>query len=481
MLKETFNTRQNLDKIEGIVTAELRNAKTGKLEQKVTSTNFVAPPSIRYFQWQQRAYFKEVIYSLQNDRDNDSQPATMFDTIYLSTSTKDESDPDGEYHVPGQILGYATRTNYSGTSIYRGTANGTECEATNTYTKWRFDWPALAANGTIGSVGWMGSVANENWTTLGPTAGTMTELALYATTGSGSGGWRYITKAGPVIYAATSNTSLNNDALTTITLMNDTYATTGSFVVSGEFTHVRGLAWDHPNSRLWVIGRNNANYFIAAYNNSGTNVVPPIAIAAREYRTLAFDGTDLWTAVQSNTAGSTGSTTVTMYRIGITDGADVSNFTYNTTPASSPINASPARYDEQHAGLCWNAEREELWVRLITLGYNQYNNLYPRESRICAFDRSGNIVASPVHSNAWRPAFTGSRVNIGTSTPHLTLNDFDIIDNTTFLYIASSTVYHLTMDSLGSRSKLDTPITKNDTQTLTITYQINFPYHPDTY
>ncbi len=463
MFREKINIGSGLDKIEGIITLELNNAKTGKLEQKITSKNFIAPPALRRHQWAQRNYFKNGIYTLQNDRDGDYQPASMFDTLYLSSSTQAE-DPGNEYIVPGQIIGYATKSTYSGTSIYRGSPNGTASEGTTTYTKWVFNWPAIAANGTIGSVGWMGGLAHDSYTALSPLNGTATVADTWNTPGT----WGYFAQAGTnQAFGVGAGSTGAADAGTTISVLNNEYALASTFVVSGNFTHVRGLAWDGANSRLWVIGRNNTNYFIAAYNASGTNTVTPVAIASRDYRTLAFDGTNLWSAVQSGN-------TVTMYRINPSDGNDVSNFSYTLSPAANTA--------DLHAGLCWHPDRQQLWVRINTrrVTSNSANWHFPN-GRLIGFDTAGNVTTGAVGLEAWLPAYTGTRVvRVG---PQYYLTDFDYYDRDHFSLPSASTyasstnvVTLLHPDSLGSRSLLPSTITKTDQQTLTVTYQINYPY-----
>ncbi len=464
MFREKFNTGSGLDKIEGVVTLELRNAKTGKLEDRVESHNFIAPPALERHQWAQRNYFKSGIYSLQNNRDSDYQPVSPFNTFYLSTSTKDTNSPEEEFMVPGEILGHAVKETYSGPSIYRGSPEGNGSEATTTYTKWVFTWPDIAANGTIGSVGWMGSVRHDLNLSLSAANGATTFVSSNTTTAR----WGYFARASDTQSFAIENVFMDNaDTATTVSVLNSQYQPSSTFNTNGQFTHTRGVAWDGGNSRLWIIGRNNTNYYIAAYNASGANTVSPIAITGRDYRTLTFDGTNLWTAVQNGT-------TVTVYSINPSDGSDVGNFTYSIP--------SPSGYAESHAGLAWDATRQFLWVKIHTR-YDTGNssNWSFRETRIIPFDTSGVIMGGAISSmEPWVKAYTGSTINIHTMSHYLA--DFDMADANTFLVPGYSSslgnfiVSTIKGTCLGSRALLPSTVTKLNTQTLTVTYQMNYPY-----
>ncbi len=57
------------------------------------------------------------------------------------------------------------------------------------------------------------------------------------------------------------------------------------------------------------------------------------------------------------------------------------------------------------------------------------------------------------------------------STPY---HDFDVIDSSQFAMPQGSNVHRVRLTGLGTRSKLDSPVVKTNTQTLKVIYQINY-------
>lgn len=437
------------------ITLQLHNAKTGKLEQVAHTNNFVANQTIRYAKWQQRLQYKTGLSTLgAPDTDYSPHPAT--DAIVLTDSTL-TPDPSGEWTMPGALVGYATKAAYAGTDTYRGTPNANQLDAQTSYTKWVFDWPTHACNGTINSVGWVACPAYRSETDgSGPRF--LSSCTIEQTWSSGQT-WRYFARA-------STNLSFGNLANTVIYVLNSSYQQDTTFNVSGQFSAVRGLAWDSGNSFLWVIGDNGGARRIAAYNSSGVLQTGPHTITTRSYIALAYDGTKLWSVTQDSNQNHTA------YSISTTDGSDVSNFTFTTYYSSSSYPGADIA-----VGLCWDSTTQRLWVRTHSArSGNATGYVMPA---LYAFDTSGNRQAVSVALNAWltstaqyAPYYTvpGALWQYSSSTYF----DFDVIDSYQFAMPMSTSVHRVRIDGLGTRAKLDSPVIKNNTQTLKVIYQINY-------
>jgi hypothetical protein len=132
---------------EGKVTLQLFGAKTQKLEQEIIANNFAANQTIRYNDWLQRNTIKNGLSAI-GVSDTDYSPHQAANAIVLTDSNLAES-ASTEWYMPGKTIGYALKSTYAGTDIWRGTVGTLDLLATSTSTKWVFDWPTNAANGTI--------------------------------------------------------------------------------------------------------------------------------------------------------------------------------------------------------------------------------------------------------------------------------------------------------------------------------------------
>lgn len=432
------------------ITVQTQDALTGKIVDQVHGENFSANQVIRHAKWQQRSIFKTGLTALGSS-DTDYSPHQATQALVLTDSGLSE-DPTNEWQMPGGLIGYAIKSTYAGSDIYRGTPNVTQLEATAAYSKWVFDWPTNAANGTIRSVGWVG-IQNTSASVTDP---------IFVTGPSIEQTWSTAVTA--YYFARASNTlsfACATASSTSVTVMDSTYAQTTTFNVTGQFTAINGLAWDSGNNFLWVIGTNSSAKRIAAYNSSGVLQTGPYTLTTRTYGCLAYDGTYLW----STTKGTGNAHTA--WKISTSDGSDVSNFAFGTamTLASSPGTAATV------CGLCWDPTYSRLWVRQSPYASGQTACWFS------SYNTNGEKQTPDVSPMLYTPSAAAFNLyaNFNTGSPR----DFDIIDGNQFaLPVLTSggvaEVYRLRVDNLGTRSLLSSPVVKANTQTLKVIYTINY-------
>lgn len=489
MLSEKFAGKKLINGIEGHVTIELFDKRTGKLQHKQKSNNFIAQAGVRHLQWAQRAYyFKDQIHALTSGSgtlDEDYQPVDPYNSIVLTDSTENES-PLTEWFMPGKLIGYSTKANYAGSDVYRGTPNPTQSEATNTYTKWVFDWPTNAANGTIGSVGWM-----HNVKLLDVGSGQFTfnsNASIEQVYQTGVPCINRLARASDSLYFGASTVSGN---YTTIYVLDGNFAQTSTFSVGADFTTVQlaGIAWDSANSKLWVLGRSDfSTWKIASYDQSGTRIDGPHTVTTRDYHGLTYDGTGLWSITSSGA-------TVTAYRIA-TNGSNMSSFPFNVHTNGS--------YTEYARSIAYETSTQTLFIGTALYRSQYYPpeeplEFYGTSGSIRVFDLSGNQKGVPVDTGLWKNdvLYTSNFP----SNPFLYRNnlygcytsqvfdqdyqldtDFDLKSWDTILVpqkliytnTTNGCVMQIRRDGMGSRTKLATPVTKDNTQTMKITYQMNY-------
>jgi hypothetical protein len=469
MIDETFNSNELIKGIEGSLKVELCDAITGKAQEQMTAKNFVGPSAVRWIKnLQRRYYFSDQVSTLNNSAVQDDVWPGVADHLVLSSLT-DATDSANEWHMFGKVVGYAGKYNYSGPDLLCGTPNGTLSEATTTYTKWVFDWPTQAANGTIGSVGWMGAVHTYRGNNTDPghfysslsVQDSKTTSVFYA---------KIARKSSTEYFGGVSDSP-------TIHVLDQDFTQTDTFSVSAQFksaTTLSGIAWDNTNNKLWVIGVNASNApIIASYNSSGTLQSGPTTITNRSYTSLTFDGTDLWTLA------NIGTRTFTFYKIS-TSGSDIANIPI-TSNAQSQTNTAYA--------LAYEPTKQYLYVASydsqFLAGYHGIGHTINRtKPNVAAFDLSGNEVMVPAALLAWWPRSDTNRFSLlhdsSGGSLYFTSSDFDLLDRYQFImprcgtYSPPHRVFRVLLDGLGSRALLPSPITKTDTQTLRITYQMDY-------
>lgn len=432
MLNEALNTSDFIDKIRGHVTVELFDAKSGKLVEKQEKHNFIANSGKEYLRSRQRSNFKNQISVLNTAADTDVAPIECFNAIALTDSVL-TPDPASEWSIPGKLIGWANKSTYSGPDLYRGTPNATLSTTSTLSTKWVFDWPIGAANGTIGSISW-----GNNINSTDGFLGTSTYIQSQPFPGI------------RVVAYANSNMIFGGTG-TTVTVYNSSMTQITSFSTIS----CNGIAWDNVNSKLWVISGSQ----IASYSQTGTIINSPIAITPRSYRGLTFDGTNLWTTLIGSNAIHCISTT----------GNDISNF--DAILGDSNISTYWGLVIGRD--ICWDSYNNML---LIT-GGTYSNGPWQRMFRYSTSGLQAGITAS---LNAWDGSgYMGNfQYNYYSYSTYYAPTFFDIIDKDNFLMprhtYDTDSIVTVRVDSMGTRVLLPSPITKTNTQTLRVTYQMDY-------
>ncbi len=471
MIGEYFNSQTLINQITGNVTLELRDASSGKVQEKIQSKNFIAQAGTRHLKYVQRAnFFKNGISTLNANADLDYAQPLSQDHLILTSST-DATDPAGEWNMFGKLIGYAGKYTYSGLDTYLGSPNVSLSEATPTYTKWVFDWSTSTGNGTIGSLGWVNAPTTYQGTASnGPrfyTSATVQDVKTLT-----SQALRIARKSSSEYYLAQSGTPA-------ITVTDGNFSQTSTFSVGGQFrasTSLTGIAWDSANNKLWVLGVNGSNApIIAAYNSAGTLQNGPTTVTNRAYQSLTFDGTNLWTLVSS------AANTLTLYKIG-TNGSDISNVTINL-PSYTGTYTGEFPY-----ALAYESSNSWIYIATYAISYSG-NTTYTGgngvntgpSGAIRAYDQSGNEVMPPVSLAVFVPSLNNRYFMTAMVSDNRfgTYWDFEVIDKQQILMPhwesgSNYTVKRILFDAMGSRVLLPSPINKTNSQTLRITYQMDY-------
>lgn len=479
MLNDSLHSTDLTKTIEGNLTVELRDATTEKVIEKQETHNFISQSGIRYIKYLQRAnYFKDQISTLNSTADTDFAPINPFGSIVLTSSTK-SPDSANEGVFDGKLIGYAAKTVYSGADSLRGTPNVSLSQATSTYTKWVYDWATNAANGTIGSVGW--SFPGDTWIVSGQYESRFAcccSIEDYKTTNvpaisriARASGSQYFAIGG-ANYAAVLTLDTN-------------FTQTATFTPSAQFkasTALTGVTWDFNNNKIWVLGVNTGNApIMASYSTSGTLIDGPITLTNRAYTDITFAGTNLWMIVSTVNTYQTGTPTAgagAAYEIS-PSGSDVSNFTFTLPKANAYFNSNYGNWGEYPYSIAYETSTQRLYI--ATASYFAIGGIYATSpdtnggtSNIRIFTTAGVEACVPHNLSAWN-RLTGARAALPASSAYNAPGGIDLININQFLMVAPGLgVYRVGLDGMGSRAKLSSTITKNNLQTLRITYQMDY-------
>ncbi|MBW7652036.1 hypothetical protein [Anoxybacillus sp. ST4] len=167
--KENFLTGERIElpytkkaaPVRGFVKLELFDDLTGKKIEEITSENFISKYVYQYWDQLMRKSFIYHEGYLQGALAGFSTLLPFpFQTFVLLDYNKPE-DPQNERVALGKLIGYATRSTYSGSDTKRGTINLAESFANAEQLHYVFDFPTHAASGTFQSLAWVAaSVGN---------------------------------------------------------------------------------------------------------------------------------------------------------------------------------------------------------------------------------------------------------------------------------------------------------------------------------
>ncbi|MDR3665305.1 MAG: hypothetical protein P4L35_00555 [Ignavibacteriaceae bacterium] len=145
--------------VKGHVRVELHDAETGELTDVQEGDNFIS--NVMYTLIMKQV--QKILFAGNIPNNGIGFPIInsgsygvfdgMFRNLVLTDSTLAES-PTTETNIPGNMVGWANKVPYVGTSAYQGTINQIESFATENLVHWSFDFATSVANGTINSVCW---------------------------------------------------------------------------------------------------------------------------------------------------------------------------------------------------------------------------------------------------------------------------------------------------------------------------------------
>lgn len=131
--------------VKGFVTVELFD--NGYKIKTVKSKNMITQFAKAHMIWDMKEdFFRGCPGTLPGE------PGYYLNNIILTSSTA--TPQDIPLQETGSVTGWADKTPYSGSDVYRGTINTAESYATNDKVHWVFDWPTHAGNGTFQTIIW---------------------------------------------------------------------------------------------------------------------------------------------------------------------------------------------------------------------------------------------------------------------------------------------------------------------------------------
>lgn len=190
-----------LAEVRGHGTIELFDER-GRKEYEQPFENSIVTMGAWHQRWAQRF---DLSRGMPNAawRAGNPRPIDPFRGVLLT----DSALPEGhalEGMPLGVMVGWADKIEYSGSDVYRGSPNASECAATENSVRWVFDWPTHAALGVTASVLW-GPVLN--YSTLARSGPAMPRLRSAGD--EGANGNYYRSRAGTLICFTTPTVSTN--------------------------------------------------------------------------------------------------------------------------------------------------------------------------------------------------------------------------------------------------------------------------------
>jgi hypothetical protein len=464
--------------VEGLVTVELADADTGRVRYRETSENFLSQQSLRVAKWWQRAMWMWFNPNESSDL-NANKPTAMpwwpaQHIAYWNDATAE--DAANEDRIRSQIVGWASRHPVGSPTGKRGVVNITESLATETNSKWVFDWGTSQGNGTFQSVGWTRIDEGTGTPMIRyPEDDILSFTANGTFSGTGAFMWDAPTSAWLAIESVGSNQSkiasypaAGGTSTLVVTLPASIWGYNGS---TGLPDGLAKLGTDYI-----IAGHTSSNFSMVARHTSAGAITwqKTGTVNTAGFRDVTIDGSsNIWVACIDGA----------MRRLSSADGSILATVTPTGITSMTSITYDPADGN--------------FWIDGSGANHRGYLKV----------DSSGNIVGYPMGNyqtdqsvNSTAP-FTGtylvqkaaSRENIGvalyTSGGTVTIQRIGTGASGTCLSIKDGTLYTVALvaaggglsklspvrgGNLGSRTRLSSPVTKTASQTLKITYQFNF-------
>lgn len=255
--------------VKGFVTVELFD-KYGDKIKTVRSHNIIRKPAKDHMIWKMKEdFFRGCPGTLP------SEPSYYLNNIVLSTATTTPQESGLE--DTGKIVGWADKTTYSGSDVYRGTINTAESYATNDKVHWVFDWPTHAANGTFQTIIWGNIYTTEK-----------TFFTEYYTLKTLSSGFNGITWGGGYYW-------LSDNGADKIHKMNSNYEIIESYNAPDSVPN--GITWG--DGFLWLSGASSNKIY--KINPSNMTVISSIPSPEYDPQGLAWYDNSLWVTCGSST------------------------------------------------------------------------------------------------------------------------------------------------------------------------------------
>lgn len=462
------------DGVAGVVTVQLRDADTGRVVFEETRNNFLSLQSLEVAKWFQRfmwGHTNPVVTTNADGSRPDEMPWFPANHLaYWNDSTAE--DASTETTVMKEIVGWASRYPVGSPSGGRGVVNITESELTDASSKWVFDWVTSQGNGTFQSVGWCNLY---NSTTLPIPLAQFPDTDRIVVThsptstfgsslwwDSGASEWVMTT------YDGTSPKVVSRDHTSGASSVEATLADWGAWGTTGAVRGIAKISTDYV-----ACGGSSTTGVLRRHNSAGTTSWTA-TFSGYHLTDVTYDGTYIWSA------GSDG----LMRRHDASDGS----VGLTITPWGSPTSL---------AGIAFDSSDSNFWItdtfRTVkvdnaggfvgpVVGYAGTN---PTDTATSPW--SGTVVPS---NSAYRSGYqltlrnsvgTQASVNLqqngstvtGWSPGALALKSGELFSGRAN-GINGSQITKVPMNTLGSRVKLSSAVTKTSSQSLKITYQFDF-------
>lgn len=490
----------------GLVTVELADADTGRIAYRETKENFLSAVTTEFAEWFQRFMWGAYnpVRTLASTGFDPINPPNYFPAKHLAYWNESAAeDSANERYVTKPVVGYASRQPLGSPTGKRGVVNITESELTDTYSKWVFDWTTSQGNGTFQSVGWtmISPAAGGNPIGLWPVPGIIT-LTHSGTNGSsgypGYGLWHESSS----FYTMDWDSGGSQHRLKSFAEAGGA----GSLVFNVPTTAWQSSSGKRPagicriGTDWYMVGKDSSAGYprVTKINSSGTQqyATNRTDIAGGHgFTDVTTDGTYLYAACSDGK----------VYRLVASDGSISATITPADLASMGPL-----------GGIAWDGTdlyvHASTWRALVKIdtsgntlgpiagyssGYEWFTATSPYTGS--CLDNVGQNASPAVRANLWSDAsgaqnFAGDLItSAGNTAPAATNFDFAVGNVYTGTYYAPLTykgtdlwaghtttnggvleASPVTFDNLASRVRLSSPVTKTSSQTLKITYQLDF-------
>ena len=477
--------------VQGLVTVELADERTGRILHRDTAENFISLQSIEAAKWYQR-FLWGAFNPVESTDSYGAQPSHMpwFPTQHIAYWNDATAESSGtEDHIKSDLVGWASRQPVGSPTGKRGVVNVTESLFGASSSKWVFDWNTSQGNGTFQSVGF--TRVDE---TNGFPVARFPETDFLSFTPAASG----ISEA-PIWWDSTASQWMTVEAVSSSAANVIQYAAGGG-AIGGTVMAFPGSTWGTNGStpgNAKGIARIGTDIVTAGYGSSVTAkltrhtsaaavvfVATSFGLGSVQFLDVTIDGSGkIWTACSDGKMRMHNATT----------GAIEATI----TPAIAPTSINGIAYDPAD-GYFWVTLTISGVARSVTKIDSSGNTIGPFFSVKTAQTAvsttapfAGGLYYVPPSSvyeyveYQWYSANNGGTGNIVARTPvtasswsggfQLAMKGSDLFAGG---YVVGATgltrASKVKGGTLGTRALLGSPVTKTSAQTLKITYQFNF-------